>query len=112
MKINKKLLNEIIGNEPNINIGVSSETLKEIIDINDANVEILDNDLNVKRFYHFIICDIKKDIKPLFRALRNGGYLISLVDFDDDLLYDTGFSAISRMEGFLIAKKVHSWNDW
>ena len=36
----------------------------------------------------------------------------SLIDLDDNELYDIGFSAINRMDGLLIAKKVHSWNDW
>jgi hypothetical protein len=58
------------------------------------------------------VCDEKRDSKALFRALRNGAYLISEVEFDDEELYDTGFSALNRMEGLLIAKKVHSWNDW
>ena len=109
---NGKLINEIIGYEPNINVGVTSETLKTLVEDEDRNIEILDDDLSAKRYYHFIVCDTKRDIKPMFRALRNGGYLISTVEFDDDKLYDIGFSALNRMDGLLIAKKVHSWNDW
>jgi hypothetical protein len=109
---NGKLINEIIGYEPNINVGVTSEKLKDIVEDEGRNIEILDDDLSAKRYYHFIVCDEKRDIKPMFRALRNGGYMISLVEMDDDELYDTGFSALNRMDGLLIAKKVHSWNDW
>ncbi len=109
---NGKLINEIIGYEPNINVGVTSEMLKNLIENEGKNVEMLDKNLEAKRLYHFIVCDTKRDPKPLFRALRNGGYMISLVEMDDDELYDIGFSALSRMEGLLIAKKVHSWNDW
>ncbi len=109
---NGKLINEIIGYEPNINVGVTSEKLKNLIENEGRNVEMLDKNLEAKRFYHFIVCDEKRDPKPLFRALRNGGYMIFLVEMDDNELYDIGFSALSRMEGLLIAKKVHSWNDW
>ncbi len=109
---NGKLINEIIGYEPNINVGVTSEKLKNLIENEGRNVEMLDKNLEAKRFYHFIVCDTKRNIKPLFRALRNGGYMIFLVEMDDNELYDIGFSALSRMEGLLIAKKVHSWNDW
>jgi hypothetical protein len=110
--INSNLLNEIIGNEDNLNIGVSSNVLKEIVQNSKRNVEIIDEDLNEKRFYHFIVLDKPLDIKNVFRALRNGGYLISLIDLDDNELYDIGFSALNRMDGLLIVKKVHSWNDW
>ncbi|WP_457562862.1 hypothetical protein [Caminibacter pacificus] len=110
--INTKLINEIIGYEPNINVGVTSEKLKDIVSSEDRNVDVLDEDLNAKRFYHFIVCDTKRDIKPLFRALRNGGYLISTIDLDDNELYDIGFSALNRIDGLLVVKKVHSWNDW
>ena len=109
---NGKLINEIIGYEPNINVGVTSEELKMLVNEENRNVEILDKNLEAKRLYHFVVCDEKRDPKPLFRALRNGGYMISLVEMDDNELYDIGFSALSRMEGLLIAKKVHSWNDW
>ena len=110
--INTKLINEIIGYEPNINVGVTSEKLKDIVSSEDRNVDVLDDDLNAKRFYHFIVCDTKRDIKPLFRALRNGGYLISTIDLEDNELYDIGFSALNRIDGLLVVKKVHSWNDW
>ncbi|MEO1923436.1 MAG: hypothetical protein ABGX25_02830 [Nautiliaceae bacterium] len=113
MKIEQiELLNQIIGYESNINIAVTSKDLKEVLKRDERNIEIVDKDLNAKRFYHFIVMDKPFDIKALFRALRNGGYLISFIDLDDSELYDIGFSAISRMEGLLIAKKVHSWNDW
>ena len=78
----------------------------------EFNGELIDKDVNVKRYYHFIILDKKEDIKPYFRALRNGGYLISLVKFDKEYLNDIGFSAISEIDNLLIAKKVHSWNDF
>jgi hypothetical protein len=110
--INTNLLNEIIGDEDNINIAVTSEVLKTALEKEGRNIEIVDNELNAKRFYHFVIMDKDFDIKTLFRALRNGGYLISFIDLNDDKLYDIGFSAINRMDGMLIAKKVHSWNDW
>ena len=110
--MNMELINQIIGYEPNINIGVTSEELKNSIDYENRNIEVLDKDLNAIRFYHFIVMDKKFEIKPLFRALRNGGYLISLIDLNDNELYDIGFSALNRMDGLLIAKKVHSWNDW
>ncbi len=113
MKVEQKeLLNQIIGNEPNINIAVTSNDLKEVLNGNDRNIEIVDKDLNAKRFYHFVVMDKSFDIKTLFRALRNGGYLISFIDLDDNELYDIGFSALNRMNGMLIVKKVHSWNDW
>jgi len=110
--VNHALLNQIIGNESNIIVGVGNNELKEMLDSQERVVEVLDDDLNAKRYYHFIVIDKKRDIKPLFRALRNGGYLISLVELDDNELYDVGFSALNRMDGFLIVKKVHSWNDW
>jgi len=109
---NGKLINEIIGYEPNLNIGVTSEKLKSIVSNEDRNVEMLDEDLSAKRYYHFIVIDRAFDIKALFRALRNGGYLISLIDLDDNDLYDVGFSALNRIDGLLVVKKVHSWNDW
>ncbi len=113
MKVEQiELLNEIIGYEPNINIAVTSEALKKVLNDEDRNIEIVDEDLNAKRFYHFVVMDKPFDVKTLFRALRNGGYLISLIDLDDNELYDIGFSALSRMNGILIVKKVHSWNDW
>ena len=110
--IDTNLLNEIIGNEDNINIAVTSEVLKKALEKSGRNVEIVDNELSAKRFYHFVVMDGDFDVKTLFRALRNGGYLISFIDLDDNELYDIGFSAINRMNGMLIAKKVHSWNDW
>jgi len=110
--MNMELINQIIGYEPNINIGVTSEELKNSIDNENRNIEVLDKDLNTIRFYHFIVMDKKFEIKPLFRALRNGGYLISLVKFNEEFLQNTGFSAVSEIDGLQIAKKVFSWNDW
>lgn len=110
--MNAKLIDEIIGNEANINIGVTSEEIKNSLNNKKRNIEVLDEELNAKRYYHFIIIDKNIKIKSFFRALRNGGYLISLVELDDNELYDIGFSALNRMDGLLIAKKVHSWNDW
>ncbi len=110
--INTQLINEIIGSESNINIGVSSEILKESLKKDERNIELLDDELNAKRYYHFVVIDKKVNLKSLFRSLRNGGYLISLIELDDNELYDIGFSALNRMDGILIVKKVHSWNDW
>jgi len=73
--------------------------------------EFLEGDFNYKRYFHYIIIDKKTDIKPFFRALRNGGYILSFVKFDNDYLQDIGFSAISEIDGIQIIKKVHSWND-
>jgi len=74
--------------------------------------ELLEGDFNYKRYFHYIIIDKNIDIKPFFRALRNGGYILSLVKFDENYLQDIGFSAISEIDGIQIIKKVHSWNDW
>ncbi len=105
---------------------MKKEIIKEIIDsiskgdnpriaTTNKNVfdgELLEGDFNYKRYFHFIIVDKKEDIKPYFRALRNGGYLISLVRYNEEYLQDVGFSAISEIDGIQIIKKVHSWNDW
>ncbi len=96
--------------EDNLNIGVSNLKYKEFL--KNQNVELIDNDLKFKRFYHYIILDKDIDIKKVFRALRNGGYLLSTIKYDDNLLYDIGFSAISKIDEFFIIKKVHSWNDF
>ncbi|GAX86929.1 conserved hypothetical protein [Lebetimonas natsushimae] len=74
--------------------------------------ELLEGDFNYKRYFHYIIIDKKIDIKPFFRALRNGGYILSLVKYDENYLHDIGFSAISEIEDIQIIKKVHSWNDF
>ncbi|WP_457560976.1 hypothetical protein [Caminibacter sp.] len=102
-----KIIDEIIehiakGDNPRI-----ATTNPEIYD-----GELIDTDVNLKRYYHFIILDKKEDIKPYFRALRNGGYIISFVKFDENYLQDIGFSAISEIDGLQVIKKVHSWNDW
>jgi len=110
--INTKLINEIIGYEPNLNIAVTSEVLKKALEDEDRNISVVDEDLSAKRFYHFVVMDKPFDVKTLFRSLRNGGYLISLIDLDDNELYDMGFSALNRIDGLLVVKKVHSWNDW
>jgi hypothetical protein len=105
----EKIINEII-QEDDIRILVTSEKLKSLI---KGNKEItVDENTDAKRYYHYVIIDKKVDLKSFFRALRNGGYLISTIDLDDNELYDIGFSALNRMDGLLIVKKVHSWNDW
>jgi len=76
------------------------------------NVEEIKSEFNYKRFFHFIIIDKKEDIKKLFKALRNGGYLISKIHLDENYLNDIGFSAISKIDDWQIIKKVHSWNDF
>jgi hypothetical protein len=106
---NGELINEIIGNDDECRVLVTSENLKEKI---KANEVVYEEKTDAKRYYHYVVIDKKVDIKEFFRALRNGGYLISLIELDENELYDIGFSAISRVDGLLIAKKVHSWNDW
>jgi len=106
---NGELINEIIGNDDEYRVLVTSENLKEKI---KAHEVVYEEKTDAKRYYHYVVIDKNVDIKEFFRALRNGGYLISLIDLDENELYDIGFSAINRMEGLLIAKKVHSWNDW
>ena len=98
-----------INDEENLNIATTNLA---VFKNTPYNIEIIDEDVEEKRTFHFVFLDKKLNIKKIFRALRNGGYLISLVDFEDNELNDIGFSAISRFDGFLIAKKVHSWNDW
>jgi hypothetical protein len=80
--------------------------------IEDFFGELLEGEINYKRYFHYIIIDKKVDIKPFFRALRNGGYILSLVKYDENYLQDIGFSAISEIDGVQIIKKVHSWNDF
>jgi len=99
----KEIIESIFEDE-NINIATTN---KQIFD-----ADLIDSDINMKRYYHVIIIDQKQDIKPFFRALRNGGYIISLEKFDDTYLQDTGFSAISEIDNLQIIKKVHSWNDF
>ena len=43
--------------EPNINIAVTSKDLKEALKKDGRNIEIVDKDLNAKRFYHFIVME-------------------------------------------------------
>ena len=102
------LINEIIGNDDE-RVLVTSEDLKEKI---KANEVVYEEKTDAKRYYHYVVINKKVDIKSFFRAIKNGGYLISLIELDENELYDIGFSAISRIDGLLIAKKVHSWNDW
>ena len=102
------LINEIIGNDDE-RVLVTSDDLKEKI---KANEVVYEEKTDAKRYYHYVVIDKNVDIKSFFRAIRNGGYLISLIELDENELYDIGFSAISRIDGLLIAKKVHSWNDW
>ena len=104
----EKLINQIIDSVAKGDNPIIATTNKEIF----KDAELIDNEVNYKRYFHFIILDKKEDIKPYFRALRNGGYIISLVRFDEEYLQDVGFSAISEIDGLQIIKKVHSWNDW
>jgi hypothetical protein len=105
----RELLKEIIGNDDEYRILVTSNKLKDLIEDNEI---IVDDNPDAKRYYHYVIIDKDVDVKPFFRSLRNGGYLISFIEIDENTLYDIGFSAISRIDNILIAKKVHSWNDW
>ncbi|EDM23258.1 hypothetical protein [Caminibacter mediatlanticus] len=99
----EKIINSI-SKDDNVKIATTN---KEIFD-----AELIDSDVKLKRYYHYIIVDKKQDIKPFFRALRNGGYIISLKKFDEEYLQDIGFSAISEFDNLQIIKKVHSWNDF
>ncbi|MEO1942313.1 MAG: hypothetical protein ABGW77_05405 [Campylobacterales bacterium] len=106
-------LNQLIGNEGPITIGVTSEKLRDFLTGPDREVELLSSDLETKRYYNYIILDHPLDLKKVFRALRNGGYLLfTNFEVESNYLYDLGFSTISQVEGFTIVKKVHSWNDW
>jgi len=98
-----------INDEENLNIATTNLSL---FSNTPYNIEKIEGDFNYKRFFHFIVIDEEFDIKKLFRALRNGGYLISKIHFDDSFLNDIGFSAISKIDEWQIIKKVHSWNDW
>jgi len=98
-----------INDEESLNIATTNLSL---FSDTSYNIEKIEGDFNYKRFFHFIVIDEKKDIKKLFRALRNGGYLISKIHFDENFLNDIGFSAISKIDEWQIIKKVHSWNDW
>ncbi len=102
-----KIIDEIIesiAKEDNLRVATTNPEIYE--------GEVLDGEINYKRYFHFIILDKEGDIKPYFRALRNGGYILSFVKFDEEYLQDVGFSAISEMDGIQIIKKVHSWNDF
>jgi len=105
------MLEEIL-KEDDINILVSSKELYDKVKSGKREVDVFDDEVDAKRYYHYVIIDRDFDIKSLFRALRNGGYLISFVDLDYDQLYDIGFSAINKLDNMIVAKKVHSWNDW
>jgi len=106
---NVELLNIIksINDEDNLNIATTDLSL---FSNTPYNIEKIEGDY--KRFFHFIVIDEKADIKKLFKALRNGGYLISKIHFDENYLYDIGFSAVSKIDEWQIIKKVHSWNDF
>jgi len=108
---NVELLNIIksINDEENLNIATTNPSF---FSDTSYNIEKIEGDFNYKRFFHFIVIDKEEDIKKLFRALRNGGYLITKIHFDENFLNDTGFSAISKIDEWQIIKKVHSWNDW
>ena len=103
------LINQIIRSDDEYKVLVTSKELKEKI---QASEVVYEEKTDAKRYYHYVVIDKNVDIKSFFRAIRNGGYLISLIELDENELYDIGFSAISRIDGLLIAKKVHSWNDW
>ena len=103
------LINQIIRSDDEYKVLVTSKELKEKI---QASEVVYEEKTDAKRYYHYVVIDKNVDIKSFFRAIRNGGYLISLIELDENELYDIGFSAISRVDGLLIAKKVHSWNDW
>ena len=98
-----------INDEGNLNIATTNPSLFSSV---SYNIEKIEGEFNYKRFFHFIVIDKKEDIKKLFRALRNGGYVISKIHFDENYLSDIGFSAISKIDEWQIIKKVHSWNDF
>ena len=98
-----------INDEENLNIATTNPSLFSSV---SYNVEKIEGEFNYKRFFHFIVIDKEEDIKKLFRALRNGGYVISKIHFDENYLSDIGFSAISKIDEWQIIKKVHSWNDF
>ena len=98
-----------INNEDNLNIATTNSSLFSSV---SYNIEKIEGDFNYKRFFHFIVLDEEVEIKKIFRALRNGGYVISKVHFDEDYLSDIGFSAVSKIDEWQIIKKVHSWNDF
>ena len=98
-----------INDEETLNIATTNPS---IFSSTSYNIEKIEGEFNYKRFFHFIVIDKNEDIKKLFRALRNGGYLISKIHFDEDFLADIGFSAISKIDEWQIIKKVHSWNDF
>jgi hypothetical protein len=102
LKTIKNIIENISGDDE-VRIGTTNK---------DLYGELLEGDFNYKRYFHYIIIDKKVDIKPFFRALRNGGYILSLVKYDENYLQDIGFSAISEIDGVQIIKKVHSWNDF
>jgi len=106
---NKELINIIksINDEENLNIATTNPLL-----FSSYNIEKIEGEFNYKRFFYFIVIDKEFDIKKLFRALRNGGYLITKIHFNEELLNDIGFSAVSKIDEWQIIKKVHSWNDF
>ena len=108
---NQELLNIIksINDEENLNIATTNPLL---FSSTSYNIEKIEGEFNYKRFFHFIVLDEDFDIRKIFKALRNGGYVITKVHFDEDFLTDLGFSAISKIDEWQIIKKVHSWNDF
>jgi len=98
-----------INDEENLNIATTNPSF---FSDTPYNIEKIEKDFDYKRFFHFIVIDEDYDVKKLFRALRNGGYLISKIHFDEEYLNDIGFSAISKIDEWQIVKKVHSWNDF
>ena len=106
-----ELLNIIksINDEKNLNIATTNLSF---FSNTPYNIEKIEGDFNYKRFFHFIVIDENVDLKTIFRAIRNGGYLISKINLNEEELYDIGFSVISKIGEWRIVKKVHSWNDF
>ncbi len=106
---NVEFLIKSINDEPNLNIATTNPSL---FSSSDYNIEKIEGEFNFKRYFHFIVIDKFFNIKKLFRALRNGGYLISSIELNEEELYDLGFSVISKVDEWKLIKKVHSWNDF
>jgi hypothetical protein len=78
LKTIKNIIENISGDDE-VRIGTTNK---------DFFGELLEGDFNYKRYFHYIIIDKKVEIKPFFRALRNGGYILSLVKYDENYLQD------------------------
>ena len=106
---NVEFLIKSINDEENLNIATTNPSL---FSSSNYNIEKIEGDFQYKRFFHFLVIDENYDLKKLFRALRNGGYLISKIELDEEKLYDLGFSVVSKIDEWKLIKKVHSWNDF